>query len=701
MGKPEKDKRLAAKPGTFARAIFSGLSSSIRVFWRSLVALLALCCLLILMLGVALGIAKRHASDLAEAGFRYFVPGMDIEIGEINIVSPEEVAFQDVTLGSGKKPLASFKQILIRLNPIDLASRKITQVTLVEPELHLSPNALDFPGHDSKRGEPQVGEPSTGGGWSIGTLECSYGTLEAAGLGHPDLTIDAKYSFRLQDVSSDSPHPLDLTFWEVHGASSDRFLDLDLVNVRFSPSELRAGRIDALSLKGGIFRIGPAVAKLLPQDAAEQGTAVRAKSEEVKSKFSVGELSLEGLKVDIDDQRQLATAIAFTLNTKLSDVSLGQAASSIGEEIQTIEISDVEFLSPYDPLAKVLTISQIQVDFTLAGLVRQQLVGIRAVRPLIYVGPDLFWYMDEAQRQASAVGGGDRESSSSWVVQLFELIDGKLVLGSGGRASLGLPLSFHTRIQNVALDDLASLHGEGALEVPAQNYDFPAYQLEFTTRGGELRFAYPPDKNMNNLVGTLKVEVVRWRQFEVSDAWVSVTFDRNGINGDAGGRAYGGYLTAGASFFFQPDSPWIGWTSGDQISLKKLTDVLAPENFQMTGPADFRLQVDAQRQVFRRVKGSLQATKPGTLHITKLDEMLKNIPGDWPELNAKATKLALEALREFPYESCTGDLWLVDLQGQLELKLAGPTGHREFDVFFHNTQSDGSHWTLKSTSDTP
>lgn len=46
----------------------------------------------------------------------------------------------------------------------------------------------------------------------------------------------------------------------------------------------------------------------------------------------------------------------------------------------------------------------------------------------------------------------------------------------------------------------------------------------------------------------------------------------------------------GFSFFYQPDSLWTGWISGSDVSLRGVTDVLAPQSFCLSGPADFKLE---------------------------------------------------------------------------------------------------------------
>ncbi len=74
------------------------------------------------------------------------------------------------------------------------------------------------------------------------------------------------------------------------------------------------------------------------------------------------------------------------------------------------------------------------------------------------------------------------------------------------------------------------------LKVPEEDYDFPAYDLSLGQVSGDLLFNYPADMLRNNLVNVVKFGRARWRNFQASDLWVSVTFDRKGINGDFGGK---------------------------------------------------------------------------------------------------------------------------------------------------------------------
>ena len=222
------------------------------------------------------------------------------------------------------------------------------------------------------------------------------------------------------------------------------------------------------------------------------------------------------MAVRVDDERPQVSDITFALNTSLKNVPLSKSASTVGSEQQLIEIANLEVLSPLDPFTKVLTLDSIFVRFTLAGLLRREIDELTILGPNIFLGEDLFWYMDDMQKRLGTDGGED--SGPGWIIKNLGIEYGRLTLGSGGRKQYGLPLSFRTKAQDVALDNLAALKLQAVLEIPPQEYVFDSYQLEFTSEKGELRFAYPPEKKVNNLVGTIRLKAIRWRQYRASDS---------------------------------------------------------------------------------------------------------------------------------------------------------------------------------------
>jgi hypothetical protein len=415
-------------------------------------------------------------------------------------------------------------------------------------------------------------------------------------------------------------------------------------------------------------------------------------------------LDIRNLAVRLDDKRPGVTDLAFKLNTTLQNIPLSQAASSLAAEGQLVEIANFEAVSPRDPMTRVISVDSIFLRFTLEGLLRREILDFYVVGPTIYLGEDLFLYMDDMEKQLGLEKTGKEPEKKSdpaergWIIKSLRVRYGKLSIGSGGRAQYGLPLEFRAFARDVPLDNLAALQLRTAVfEIPAQNYVFDSYQLEFTSEQGQLRFSYPPEKGENNVVGEIRLKNVRWRQYQATDAYLSVTFDRKGINGLFGGKVYKGDTWGGFSFFFDSTSPWIGWCAGTGIDLHQFTDIISPQNFQMTGPLDFKLQMDAQGRNIDRIQGGFETPKPGRMKVGKLDDLLARIPTTWNLLKQSSTKIALETLRDFEYTKGDGNFWFVESQGVLQLKLQGPHGSRNFDILLHTNDSPEGRWKQHST----
>jgi hypothetical protein len=198
---------------------------------------------------------------------------------------------------------------------------------------------------------------------------------------------------------------------------------------------------------------------------------------------------------------------------------------------------------------------------------------------------------------------------------------------------------------------------------------------------------------MSNVVGTVRIKNLRWRQFRGTNSWITATFDREGINGSFGGVLYGGTIAGGFSFFFDAKSPWIGWLSGTRVDLEKLTDIMAPHNFRMTGPLDFTGQVNAESKSIRRLKGRMETKAAGSMEIGKIDDLLARIPPAWSNLKRDSLRVALEAMKDFDYDTGSGDFWFTDGQGIFDLKLQGPLGSRTFQTVLHADESNSGAWS--------
>jgi hypothetical protein len=651
---------------------------------------------LLLILGAVVIYATRHLTTLARWALERAFPGAKVELAAVEFTLPSRLDVKSLVLKSRKthKVLLSLTGGSLAFNFDDLRRRQIGEVRLVAPIIRASPQLTEA-------FAPKPGTPTkkTGSPWCVRRLVCDYGELVVTDYGASGLVLSTKFAFDFHNFSPVN-FPTEVhsfSLWDLIAAtgSDSPFLSLDLLEAGFTfEGLLDTKNLSALSLKGGSLTVGKSLRELFatPRDA----TAMP------QQPWVIDTLDIQRVTVRLDDERPEVSDITFALNTTLKNIPLSQAASALGAEEQIIEVTDLDILSPYDPLTRVFTIESVYFHFTLAGLLRREIADLTIRRPTIHLGPDLFWYMEDIQKRLGTTTTTEKASAAApaapaWTIQRLFIFEGELVLGSGGRKQYGIPLGFWANAEDVALDNLASLKANTALEIPPQKYTFDSYQLEFTTEvGGTLKFSYPPEQQKKNLVGDIKLKDIRWRQYRVGQTYVSVTFDKKGINGEFGGNLYRGQAGGGFSFFFDPASPWIGWLWGRKIDLRRLTNVISPDNFQMTGPLNFELRLDAQAKAIDRVVGELQTPQPGKMVIKKLDTMLADIPSTWNLLKQSSTRIALETLRDFSYDRGSGNFWFVRSQGILQLKLQGPTGSRNFDVVLHADDTPQGRWKTRN-----
>ncbi|MEI8292483.1 MAG: hypothetical protein WCG66_00685 [bacterium] len=638
-------------------------------------------CIVFLAGVAALAVLSRNLAPVARWTFEKNLPNSKVDVQDIQVTGPGEITFTNFVIHdpvTGRE-LVRLERGRIVFSLDDLAAWRIGEIHLENPVLLISPGWSGI--------LPSVPEKNGGSALSVRRIVCDFGQAIYDGDQEGKPRVCANFCFDWKNFSAGSSDPFELTLWDVQAnapGSSMPFFVVDLARLRGSPDKMvKNFELHGLEIRGGSLAAGQALAEVTKiSDTNANGPAFF---------WKIGAVDIHDLKTTIGNNPwRSATDAAFTINTTLRHLTPAEITTTVGATTQEIEISDLVIPSPSDPFTRVLSMRSVFVRFTLAGLISRELEDVTILHPVVYIGGDLFDYMEEVKMRLRSAPAS---STPDWKIKRFQVKFGNVVIGSGGRQAYGLPLNFRTTAENVALDDLAALKLSGSLEIPAQQYGFPAYQIEISTKPGSLNFSYPPEKGMNNVVGIVRLNTIRWRQFTGNNSWIAATFDRQGINGSFGGTLYGGTIAGGFSFFFEEKSPWIGWISGSGLDLKQLTDIIAPQNFRMTGPLDFTGQVNAESKIIRRLQGRLQTKAPGRMEIRKIDDLLAAVPSGWSSLKRDSLRVALEAARDFDYERGDGDLWFTDGQGILDLKLQGPLGSRTFQTVLHGSESSGGHWT--------
>ena len=629
---------------------------------------------------LAVWVAWKGPSTALRWAVRTYDPALHLEVRS-SFYRDGEWVLQGVVLSLRGSHEPVFEAGELRLGPgPQWSSGRFGSLRLVEPFVRLDPNAI---AHFTRGG----GSGGSGVRWEIGEVMIERGYVWAENFGESGVDLSAGINGTLTSLGpaqGDQLHQLrvDNFYLASHDpAGSLPVMGAGLSQLNFTVAGLQQGRVAGVRVDAGWMIAGEGFERLM-----EEGEFAPAR--EPGGALVIESLDLVEMQVRPDGLPGGLPAVSLQVNTALRDIPFGAVADELGVIRHQVEFSDIELLSPTDPLRRAVTVRSAFVIFTLAGLAKRNLEEVKLIGPTVYVGEALFEYMQSADQSANKPAAV--QESEGWNVDTLRVNFGRVVIAVGGRSEVGLPLAFHTMVRNLSLSSLAGLNVEFVLEVPEEDYDFPAYDLSLGRVRGDLLFNYPPNVLRNNLVNVVKFGRARWRNFQASDLWVSVTFDRKGINGDFGGRAYRGYLNGGFSFFLQPDSPWTGWISGQNVDLAPLTADGAPQHFVMDGLVDFKVEANGCAAVVERVRGEASGQGKGRMVVNKLNDLLASLPPDWTALKSELSRVSLETLRDFDYTEARSEFWFVGKQGIIDIGMKGPAGSRNFELVFHGGEAKRS-----------
>lgn len=647
------------------------------------------------------------AAPLIRFSFAPEFHDLDLSPGPKSATTQQTVALEGIEfLSRGGKPaqVGKINRVELKFSQLEAGKMNFDELIVRAPSFQLTPAALDAlgvfaPGPASSA--PNEDFPNL----RIGKLLIENGEVFIKDFGEAIPEGSLKFAFETDDfqlgetgTALEKKHTAQL--WDLRLAPAfaplAQFASVDSLQIEFTPADLlQRHEIAAATFTGMTITMGQTFRSFMSAGGTTTASgatpAVTTTKAPAAKPWKLRELGIVNGRVTLTDLGVGAPSVGFSIETTLKNIPLSAGVTDTAEEMQQQELADFTITSPLDPFAPVLTMKTLFIRYSIAGLLRRELEEIQVLNPTIYVGEDLFWYFDELSKretetQAAAAGPAPAPDDTGWKVKKISVDYGQLVIAANGKARLPLPLQFSTTAENLNLGKLSDLKLALDLKVPREDYLFPDYKLELRQLGGDIKFDLPPQSGGNNLVQTLKMKEVRWRQFRAEEGWLSITFDSKGINGEIGAKGYGGYLNGGFSSFFGDTSPWVGWLSGSKVDLKKITDVMAPGNFTMDGPADFKLEANGASSSLERLRGSLRATRHGKMQIGKLDQILADIPGDWYWVKREMARIVLETLRDFTYDTGDASFWYLNDEGNLKLTLQGPAGSRNIDVVLHGVE---------------
>ena len=571
-----------------------------------------------------------------------------------------------------------------------LRAHKVREITVTEPRLFVT-DALLTAFSSTPSGEPAAPEAA----WTLDRLALDGGraTVDLAGAPLVEFGFAAQAGDDLLPPREPGELQAAVEFTDLavraRGAALEPFLRVPAIRAKLRlPEVQREHRVAWVQVERFDFRYGKIFRELIASGAKPAlPAAEKAAPAKPSRPFSIGELLVTDGAIHLDDLGLGIPSVDCRVNTAFRNFALAPDAGEGGRELQTIELSRLALTSPLDPFVSVLSLDTLFVRFTLAGLWQREVEEVAIIHPRLEIGPDLFWYIDRVQKNAGAAPDAAppvADPGPAWRIKKFDATSGELFLALEGHSALALPMPFESHAEHLNFRELSDLRLKLSIEMPEQNYDYPGYELTLHGVAGRLEFSLPPARGANNVVNTLRLREVRWKQFRGSDCFLDVTYDEHGIYGNLGGKGYGGGLRGQFNFLLGPGSPWNGWVAGTRIDLKPITDALAPEKFSLTGPADFRLTVAARATDIEKVSGDFSAKRAGKMRIGKIDDIIKELPGDWSGVKRGLSRISLETLRDFTYDTAHGDFQFHGRAGALHLDLRGPGGARQIEFDFHD-----------------
>ena len=511
------------------------------------------------------------------------------------------------------------------------------------------------------------------------------------------------------------------------GEDGENFLQLQAMVVDFSALGLQGRkRLDGIRLRGIRVAIDSALQDLF---ASEEGDAA-ATSESAAATVGAGESSFAGwtlgslgvgdTRITISDLLPDIPAISFEIEINENELTLGDDRNQTGETMRKVEIPRVEIPSPRNTFVKVADLRNIFVEFTLKGLVNQEIESIHAADSRIFVGEHLFWYVDYTRKfNEERIAAAEKEAAGkvmmtedrTWKVKKFVAENGKMFIAPKGYPVPGIP-PFPFSVDS----DLETGEIDLTMKIENKTYILGGLGVELTLRGlkGEATFNVPFKQESNNLWQYFYVDQVRFRDYEATNVELAMTYYEGGVSATFGGEAYEGYVNGGVNVYIGEKYAWDAWLSGSEVDLAPITEAAIPETFFLDTTVSAQVVAAGVELDLGLADAYLSELAPGRFEITKLNEILNDLRDEWSDLKKQAIKIGVEQLRDFEFDEGSGGVGyfdsMVELKnadlnvspyfeaiefpekepaGFLTLELKGEEGLRSFELDYYDRTAAG------------
>ena len=646
---------------------------------------------------------------------------------------PQTLALKDVSLsfpvaGKPAEPILELAEGSVTITPDVWTQRKLVDsLSLAKPLVRVNEKTLPWmksaaPGAAPPGNAPPAAAaiantaPALTPWWEqadFGKIEIKEGRVEVTTSGADRIEASTDFDLSSERSAAAGGPPLHrLTLSNVKGTLPDvaklPVAGLEKIEIAARLPELwKENKIETFKVKGGRLEIGEglmaylsksqAAAAQAPPPAPLEGKPAVPPAKPAAPGWQVGELDVGSVGVTLYKLAPGIPPVHFDVSLSTRNTPLNADGIARSTEKQRVEISSVVIPSPYDPLRTVAEMDTIFLEFTLEGLAAQRIDKVEVVSPTIFVGEDLFWYIDYCRKFAAAGASGERgpkiaatspeiafgaanaamnsAKPKGWDIQKLQVHAGKLVLAPKGIPLPGFrqpfPFSFET-----ALDDGQF---EATLDIPPDTYTLEDLKLEFRGTRGHVKFNLPIKGRDNNLTEVFKVDQIRWKNLHTEDAFLTVTYDMNGIYAQLGSAAYDGYVNGAFNIYLDSSFSWDGWLAATGVKTTEITQKLCPAYFLLDGKVDGKLIAFGSSKDLHQADLEFKNVTPGVFSIHALNDLVAGYKTD-RTLKSQILGAGLETLRDFRYNAVDGQARFHGREGKGHLKFKGPTGSRNIEV---------------------
>lgn len=353
---------------------------------------------------------------------------------------------------------------------------------------------------------------------------------------------------------------------------------------------------------------------------------------------------------------------------------------------RTMDIENVNIVSPFDPLAPVLSFPLIRLRFTYNEFWHHHIREIDLVHPVMYLGQDLFWFSDEFKKQhgePTPQGVG-----APWVVAHFEAQYGQLAISAFGQPTVRLPFFVATSVDNIRLDQLDKISAKSTVAIQRLDHDYPDYKIRIDNLHGKLEFSLPlSDEKANNVVPTVFIDELSWNQIPTREVWAYATFDAEGMYGSLGGKCEGGYLKGNFEVYYTKGFVWNVDLSGDEINSQPIAERLVGKYINLTGALDGKIEIKGKATEILSCQGTLKLPSHGQLEIKSLPALMDRLPADASQMKRDLLKIAIASFQTYPYVNGEVKIDYKPASGVGSFRLDSPLGKRQLEMYWHPLES--------------